>query len=218
MGNELKIYKSSAGSGKTYTLVLEYLIKVIQNPYNYKSILAVTFTNKATDEMKSRVIRSLIQISNNDNPELQETISSHVKIPVSELPLRAHKVIELILHDYSRFSISTIDSFFSKIVRSLARELRLSLSFDLELDQNSIANEIVERLFDSIAEDEELKHWLEQYIFNKLDNDKGWSLFNDILKVSKLLFTEQYRSLFPDKGQVPDKDFIDELLRIKMVS
>src|SRR4030095_14323367 len=123
--NALVIYKSSAGSGKTYTLVLEYLKLVLKRPALYRSILAITFTNKATEEMKTRIIGSLVEIADNKNQPLQETISLETGISIQELPEKASRVLDNILHDYSGFAVSTIDSFFSTMVRALARELNL---------------------------------------------------------------------------------------------
>ena len=120
----LTIYKSSAGSGKTYTLVLEYLKLVIIDPRSFKNVLAVTFTNKATDEMKARIITTLSMLATSpqevlENDSVYQQLHAHLisknrgNLSVSR---QARKVLEQILNDYSNFSVSTIESFFQKIV------------------------------------------------------------------------------------------------------
>src|SRR5688572_17720394 len=209
--NSLVIYKSSAGSGKTYTLVLEYLKLVLKQPSLYRSILAITFTNKATEEMKSRIIGALVEISENREDKLQETIAEQTGIAIDKLPAQAAKVLDNIMHDYSGFSVSTIDSFFSKIVRSLARELNLPLRFDIELNIDAVIGEITSMLMDEIGTNEWLKKWLEAFIFDKLNQNKSWKIDSDIHELAKELFKESFRTMFPEGHTRPDPHFIAEL-------
>ncbi len=212
--NALVIYKSSAGSGKTYTLVLEYLKLVLKRPGLYRSILAITFTNKATEEMKTRIIGSLVELSQNKNPQLQEVLSNETGLAVSELPGKATLVLDNILHDYSGFGVSTIDSFFSTIVRALARELNLPLRFDIELNIDAVIGEISTMMLDDIGTNPWLKKWLEEFIFDKLDQGKSWKIESDIHNLSYELFKESYRTLFPKGPAKPDASFIKELREI----
>ncbi len=212
--NALVIYKSSAGSGKTYTLVLEYLKLVLKKPGLYRSILAITFTNKATEEMKTRIIGSLVEVAANKNPQLQEVLSKETGLPVSDLPGKAAMVLDNIMHDYTGFGVSTIDSFFSTIVRALARELNLPLRFDIELNIDSVIGEISTMMMDDIGTNPWLKKWLEEFIFDKLDQGKSWKIESDIHNLSYELFKESFRTLFPKGPAKPDAAFIRELREI----
>ncbi|HMT28416.1 MAG TPA: UvrD-helicase domain-containing protein, partial [Bacteroidia bacterium] len=212
--NELVIYRSSAGSGKTYTLVFEYLKLVLQKPSLYRSILAITFTNKATEEMKSRIVESLVAISENKEEDLQKSLSTESGIPLQQITERAAKVLDYILHDYSGFAVSTIDSFFSKMVRSLARELHLPLRFDIELDSGAVIREITDMLFDHISKDPWLRKWLENFIFDKLEDEKGWKIEEDIHKIARQLFDEKYRSLFAEGSRKPENELITDLKKL----
>ena len=139
--NALKIFRSSAGSGKTFTLVLEYLRLVLRNPSDYKHILAITFTNKATSEMKQRILSALVQLSSPETSPLKEALEGD-QLP--DLEKRARKALDLILHDYSSFSVCTIDSFFQKIIRGIAREIRLPSRFQLELNEDDVKEQITD--------------------------------------------------------------------------
>ncbi|MBL0339474.1 MAG: UvrD-helicase domain-containing protein [Bacteroidetes bacterium] len=213
--NELVIYRSSAGSGKTYTLVLEYLKLVLEKPGSYRAILAITFTNKATEEMKNRIIGALVAIAGNNQKELQEEVALQTGIPIQQLPSRAAKVLDHILHDYSGFAVSTIDSFFSKMVRSLARELHLPLRFDIELDIDAVIRDITNLVFADIATDDALRKWLQNFVFDKLDNEKGWRIEQDLHKIAKQLFSEKYRRIFYEENTIPEIQLIIELKKIK---
>ena len=154
----LTIYKSSAGSGKTFTLVLEYLKIVVATPEVYRNVLAVTFTNKATEEMKSRIISALSRLSSSP-PDILE--KDPVYIALSEhfdqsnwhknshfsIPKQARKVLALILNDYSNFSVSTIESFFQKIIRAFARELNIPLGYDVEMKQDIVLERIIDEMY-----------------------------------------------------------------------
>ena len=124
---ELLVYKASAGSGKTFTLAVEYIKHLIKNPRAYRQILAVTFTNKATAEMKERIVQQLYGIWKGDQDSeaylnrIQEDLGGG--IPTEELRKRAGMALQYMLHDYSRFRVETIDSFFQSVMRNLAREL-----------------------------------------------------------------------------------------------
>lgn len=135
--NELLVYKASAGSGKTFTLAVEYIKHLIRNPYAYRHILAVTFTNKATTEMKERILGQLYGIQTNDpasEPYLKKLVEE-THLSENEIREKAGKALELMIHDYSRFRVETIDSFFQSVMRNLARELELGANLNIELGQ-----------------------------------------------------------------------------------
>jgi ATP-dependent helicase/nuclease subunit A len=184
------IYRSSAGSGKTYTLVKEYLKLVLTDPTSFRGILAVTFTNKAAEEMKSRIIKNLEELSMNKNERLKNKLTSEgVKGDISS---KAAMVLQKILHQYSYFSVSTIDSFFHRVIRSFAKELKLQLGFEIEMDLNIVLDKVVDELLDEIDADNELRKYLEEFVFHNIDEDKGWKFENSIKDISQELFKERY--------------------------
>ncbi|MCX6273766.1 MAG: UvrD-helicase domain-containing protein [Bacteroidetes bacterium] len=188
MPNQFKIYKSSAGSGKTFTLVKEYLCLVLRNPGDYKHILALTFTNKATQEMKSRIVDSLIQLSKNENESLKKILAA--EIPEEKIQPHARLALDNILHDYSNFSVTTIDSFFNRIIRSLAREMQLPLRLEIKLDQDEVITDITSQLLLEISTDNDLLKWLTDFAIQKLSDDKGWNIEGEIHAIAKELFRE----------------------------
>ena len=128
----LKIYRASAGSGKTFTLAVEYITLLVIDQSAYQHILAVTFTNKATAEMKSRILETLEGLR--DSKESAENYFNKIKeapeikalnISDKEIRRRCGVALHLLSHDYSRFHIETIDSFFISVIKDLARELNL---------------------------------------------------------------------------------------------
>ncbi len=188
--NNFLIYRSSAGSGKTYTLVKEYLKLVLNDPENFKSTLAVTFTNKAAAEMKSRIISALIELSHGENESLKQLlIAEGVKADIGS---SSAVVLKNILHKYSYFSVSTIDSFFHKVIRSFAKELKLQLGYNIELNQNDVLDKITDRLLDDAGIDEELTGFLENYIYYSIEDEKGWKIDLRIKELAKEIFTERY--------------------------
>src|SRR6476620_3983526 len=135
--SKFKIYKASAGSGKTYSLVYEYLKILIINPNEYKHILAVTFTNDATEEMKMRVLKQLKTLA--ENPQKSDYIKrleEECEAEIFHIQKRAQEALGYILHDYSNFNISTIDTFFQRILRAFAKDLGISAVYNLQLDHD----------------------------------------------------------------------------------
>ncbi len=191
------VYKSSAGSGKTYTLVKEYLKLALatgQKDY-YRYILAITFTNKAAEEMKARVFLFLKDISknlteNDKNFDLQNSLSKELNIPVYELQLRAEQTLEHMLHHYSDIAISTIDKFTHRVIRTFAHDLHLPLNFEIEMDTDSLLHQAVEMLLSKIGEHKTLTDLLVQFAESKADDDKSWNVENDIFNFSKNLIKE----------------------------
>ncbi len=184
----LHIYRSSAGSGKTYTLVKEYLRIVLNKPGDLPRTLAITFTNKATDEMKSRIISALVELKNGENSSLENDLAS--LLPNVDIPHRATLVLSKILHDYSGFAVTTIDSFFYRILKAFPRELNISTRFDLELDSKHVASLAVKEMMEKVGTDEELTKWLVEYLISKLDEDKSRQLSGDLQEFAAELFKD----------------------------
>ncbi len=168
----IDIKKASAGSGKTYQLTETYLkcLAGSREENAYRHILAVTFTNKATAEMKSRILKSL-----------------HAK--AADDP-RAERILVSILHDYGAFGVSTIDKFFQQVLRAFARELGYFSAYQVELDTQAVVREAVDRLLDSITEnDSELITWLDDLVMKQLSDGKRVNLENDLYDICKMLRT-----------------------------
>lgn len=189
------VYKSSAGSGKTFTLVKEYLRLALYDEKklssNYKRILAVTFTNKAAAEMKNRVISALDQISNNnDLPFVGNMLCDELNIDGIELKKRAKLVLNHILHHYSDFSIGTIDSFTHKLVKTFAHDLKLPVNFNIELDTQVFYDKVISELFSRIGDDAYISKLLKEYVLTKAEDNSGWDPERQIKEFSRLLLKE----------------------------
>jgi ATP-dependent helicase/nuclease subunit A len=198
--SDLILYKASAGSGKTYTLAKEYLKIIAVNPYEYRKILAVTFTRKATEEMKSRIIEYLTRLEQQDAglSALRNSILDEVLldkgIDIREIfDANISKALQLILHDYSNFNISTIDSFFQGIIRSFARELDLPVGMEVELDVDSVIDHAVQQVLKAYkSEKDTFSGWLEEYVFDLIEEDKSWKIERNITQLARQLIKEEY--------------------------
>ena len=149
----LKIYRASAGSGKTYQLTQDY-IHLLFDPVNdatYRRILAVTFTNKATDEMKSRILKELHALAQGENSPYRSGLMQKFRMSKEAINERSRKILIAILHDYSSFSISTIDRFFQQVIRSFAREIGVQGGYNLELDNENTLQQSVDNLFHDLS-------------------------------------------------------------------
>ncbi len=189
------IYKSSAGSGKTYTLTLEYLKLALAHPGAFRQILAVTFTNKATQEMKERILKELDRLRFGVSP--METMDSELMraldVDANGLMQRASQTLTAILHDYGHFSVSTIDSFFQRVVRAFAREIDLNAKFDVELDQEGVLDRVVDRVVMHVMDDAFLHKWLVDYATEQIQNGKSWDIRRNIKGLGKQLFQEDFK-------------------------
>src|SRR5690606_15333157 len=189
------IYKSSAGSGKTYTLAMEYLKIALEHPFAFKHVLAVTFTNKATQEMKERILEVLRRLTQQVNPEetLDKALLQHLDLSQEQLKVRAYEVLTAILHHYADFSISTIDSFFQKVVRAFAREIDLQAKFDIELDQAAVLERLVDRLVYKVGEDQSLHRWLVDFADERIREGKSWDIRRNITELGAQIFQEDFK-------------------------
>jgi len=216
----LTIYSASAGSGKTYKLTAIYLANLFRSGYNYRKILAVTFTNKATAEMKSRILDHLHKLAVGENSDyLAGLVKSTCK---SEEWIRkeAKEILNSILHDFSRFSVSTIDSFFQRVLRAFAREVGLHSGFSIELDHSTILSTAVDEMIDSASTDNQLKNWLITYAMSNVDEEKSWNLKEGIIRLAEELFKEKFKILsIEERSKLEDKKFLLEYIeRIRSIS
>lgn len=211
----LKVYKSSAGSGKTFTLVLEYLGLVIQNPTNYRNILAVTFTNKAANEMKVRIIRALWLLSSNSTSEstyrelLINKLISEYGYTKALIQANAAEAFSGVLHSYSDFNVSTIDSFIYGLVRNFTRELGLPSHFEIELDDDQMANLINHEIITRIGLDSPLTDALITWVLTKMDDDEHWGIESDIRSFIKELLKERSFLVKRSNELLTTDDFAD---------
>lgn len=218
--SEVKIYKASAGSGKTFTITLEYLKLIIINPFRYKNILAVTFTNKASAEMKSRIITSLYAIAKEQNTPYFDLLTNSLKLTKEQLIKKSKTALFCILHDYSRFAIGTIDSFFQKVISNFIKETGLQAGFTLELDTNKVLSQVIDNTLNDIENNENLKNWLIKFSESKIIDGKSWNIKADIEKLARELFNETLK--LNEKAlleKVSDYNFmqtyLDELFKTK---
>lgn len=186
-----KILSASAGSGKTYQLALKYICDIIKHPDSYRNILAVTFTNKATEEMKSRILREIHQLASGGKSPYVESICSTLSLSEDKVRQRALTARTKILHNYSRFSVLTIDRFFQRILRAFIKELSLDLNYNIELDTNLLLERSADSLIESIAENSEIREWLLEFASERLDEGSRWDMRGDLCSLGSELFKER---------------------------
>lgn len=193
------IYNASAGSGKTYTLVKEYLkiILTAKKDDAYRSILAITFTNKAVFEMKTRIIDSLFDFSkekpNEKSMQLLNDLEREINLNQLQIKNKAQSIIKNIIHNYAAFDISTIDKFTHKVIRSFAFDLGLPNNFDVSLDTENLLQEAIDAIVAQAGEDETLTKLLIDFTMEKTDDDKSWDISSEILSTGRLILNENYR-------------------------
>ena len=172
------VYKSSAGSGKTFTLVKEYLKLAMANDYTlttaYRSILAITFTNKAAAEMKWRIIKALREISSGTNTTLAAILTEEMQIGEDDLKQRARVVLIEILHHYSDFSVGTIDSFTHRVIRTFALDLKLPVNFQIETDADAVFRKVISLLISNLGKDQLITEYLVRFSLDQLEDNKNW--------------------------------------------
>jgi ATP-dependent exoDNAse (exonuclease V) beta subunit len=211
------IYNASAGSGKTYTLVKEYLRILLQSTTDdaYRKILAITFTNKAVAEMKNRIILNLSDFSKEDPGEralaLMKVLAQETGLSIATIQDKSRSIIKNIIHNYASFDISTIDRFTHKVIRAFAHDLNLSVSFDVSLETDSLLQEAVDAIISKAGENDVLTALLVDFSLDKTDNDKSWDVTYELFETGRLLIDENNRN---ELHQFKDKT-IEEFLFIK---
>ena len=221
-----QVYNASAGSGKTYTLTKEYLKILLVAPANdtYKKILAITFTNKAVEEMKSRIIESLIAFTKDEVTEktadFMREIAAEIKLDVPSIQQKSRKILKNLIHNYAAFDISTIDKFTHRIIRTFTHDLNLPTNFDVTLDTDELLKNAIDVVVAKAGEDEELTQILINFAKSKTDDDKSWDVTLDLYEVSRLILNEEH---FFNFGKLSDKsvdDFskIAEKIKLKIES
>lgn len=211
------IYQSSAGSGKTYTLTREYLRLALRRPAYYRHILAVTFTNKAMQEMKNRIIGKLGEFRQGRFDSMAEELLGHTQWTKEDFRQRCDELLTHILHGYSHFAVSTIDSFFQSVIRSFAKELGLAGSYRLELDTDVILLQIVDDLLMEATDNKQVRDWLIRFSRENLQEGGNWDIRRNIMQLAQEIFQEHFKAIEEEvAGQDRDltKNLKKELDRI----
>lgn len=216
----IEIMKASAGSGKTYRLARKYISLLLEEKdrYAYRHILAVTFTNKATDEMKGRILKELHRLAT--EPEKSDYRSHFVPAVFPsdvDLQKKAAVVLSDILHDYSAFAVSTIDRFFQQTLKAFSREIGQFASYQVELDKDSLVAESVDRILDSLTEeDSSLLAWLTDNVLEQIEQGGRYSMDANLLEMAKRLKSPQRHEAMKDAGLAEDREYPkDKLLKIR---
>ncbi len=229
MEQSLSIYKASAGSGKTFALAVDYITGLLQPnaEREFEHTLAVTFTNKATAEMKDRILETLYGLKMNleDARPYQDAIMKRfeeagIAITSEQISLQAGKALTAILHDYSHFRVETIDSFFQSILRNMARELGLAANLQVELSHDEVIESAVDSLIETMDERPDVKDWVLSYIREQLDSGDKWDIAGPLKDFATNIFKEEYqRRSREELERISDaeviKDFKSKMMTIR---
>ena len=195
MSKALTVYKASAGSGKTFTLAVEYIKLLVKNPQSYRHILAVTFTNKATEEMKMRILSQLYGISKQlpESNDYMERILESTDLSAEQVSERAGMALHLLLHNYNYFRVETIDTFFQSVLRNLARELDLTANLRVGLNDTQVEEQAVDRLIDRLTHSDVMLQWILKYIMESISEDRSWNIIGQVKQFGRTIFRDYYK-------------------------
>ena len=196
MEEHLTVYRASAGSGKTFTLAVEYISLLVKDPENYQHILAVTFTNKATQEMKMRILSQLYGIANSLQSSQQYFNKVKEKTNMSDAVIRnnARAALTLLIHRYNNFRILTIDAFFQQVLRNLAHELGQTANLRVDLNNEEITEKAVDQMIESLEKGQPVLQWISTYINNSIEDDNGWNIIGKIKTFGTNIFKDFYKA------------------------
>jgi ATP-dependent exoDNAse (exonuclease V) beta subunit len=199
MPQPVKILQAAAGSGKTFSLTAHYLTLLFSGDNKYREILAVTFTNKATEEMKTRILEVLLGFGKGDASRKIEdyrlmVLASHPDLNTESLKLKADAIYRKILHDYSRFSVSTIDGFVQKVIRGFAFELGLESGYSLEMNTEKVKKELTAKLEKLLDEKDNLLQWVVELALDRISNNKSWNYNAELLNLVSEVFKDKFSS------------------------
>ena len=196
MISKFDIINASAGSGKTFALTKRILTKILKSKdENYfKRILALTFTNRAADEMKSRILKNLKDFSESqikDSPtEMFEQVKKELALSSDKIIILAKERLNLLLHNYSFFQIETLDSFNHHIIRSFYKELNLDPDFRVVIEAEEILDQSVSRIFENIENDKEISSLIKDFSIKKISEGKSWDVEFDLKEFAQSVLKE----------------------------
>lgn len=216
----LHIYRASAGSGKTFTLTRKYLEKALADPQHFSRIAALTFTNKATAEMKARIFGTLNQLASGTENQHSGYLQQHLNLSASELTVRADLLRRFILSEYKDFTVTTLDKFFQRILRSFAREINVDTGYEPELDYNKVMDEIVDSITSELKPGMPLTEWISEYLLDKLEEGKSRDFRTVIKKLGMKIFDEDFRAIAHELEEIDDtyqslRTFRDQIFQEK---
>lgn len=202
----INIYKASAGSGKTHTLTRDFLFLAFENQLNFSKILAVTFTNKAAGEMKERIIEELAKLAETpDKSAFIDDLKHKFNLDSKSLSYNANIILKKILHNYTFFNISTIDSFVQRVIRAFVFELKIPASYKIELDGEKVSTDITDILLSKLNENTDLQKWLTSFAFQRISEGKRWNFRQSIIDFSNQLFNEKFYGVFDETSNSKEK-------------
>ena len=222
MNAPLTVYKASAGSGKTFTLTIEYIKLLIKDPLSYKQILAVTFTNKATEEMKMRILSQLYGLSHllPDSNAYLEIIKKDTELSEEQIRQRSSLALGYLIHNYSYFQIQTIDTFFQGVLNNLARELDLTAKLRVTLNDEQLKERAVDRLIEELDPKNKVLKWVLDLLEENQEENKAWNVISELKSFGKNIFSDLYKqnekqlsNFLEDENKV--KEFKNTLIKAK---
>ena len=197
MSRPLTVYKASAGSGKTFTLATEYISLLVENPMSYRTILAVTFTNKATEEMKMRILSQLYgiwkQLPDSDN--YLKVVREKTGLKTEVISERAGISLSNLMNNYNYFRVETIDTFFQSVMRNMARELDLTTNLRIGLNDYQVEELAVDQLIADLSTTDAMLQWILQYIMDNISDDKSWNVIGQIKQFGRHIFSDTYKDV-----------------------
>lgn len=191
---QVNVVSASAGSGKTYNMAYRYILSLIDQPTRYRHLLAVTFTNKATDELKGRILQFLNKLACGEKADFEAKLMKDLRLDGATIRSRATEARNNILHDYNNFSILTIDKFFQRVMRAFIKELGKDLNFNLELQTDSLLGQAADRMLDELSTDEQLRNWVMALIGENIEEGASWNIKGTLTTLGQELFKEEYRT------------------------
>ena len=219
MSKNLHIYRSSAGSGKTYSLVRNFIGMALVSdgstfyPRYFRHILAITFTNKAASEMKERVLSFISDLSKGVGQGKDHSFFSHIQEDTSlsdeDIKNRSQQILTSILHNYTDLSISTIDKFVFRIVRTFAHDLQMAQAFEVEMDKDLLIQPTVSFLISRIGTNKEVSDALVAFALSKADEGKSYNLENALEQFAKHLFIEKSEKFISSLNDVSISDCLE---------
>ncbi len=208
MTPQLTIYKASAGSGKTFKLAVEFITLLVREPEDYQRILAVTFTNKATEEMKMRIISQLYGIARGLASSDGYLAEVRRNTGLTDITIRnnAQLALSLLIHNYNYFRVQTIDAFFQGVLRNLARELGLTANLRVGLNDVEVLEKAIDGMIDSLKLGQNELRWISEYIDDNTSEDKSWNVINQLKDFGKNIFKDEYKEHRKEMDHLFDAD------------